>query len=162
MILFQEKIINDEEIEILLNLWDVDLIQDIGYFPNGKRLLAMKFLDIVEHKLDISFLHNGAFCNRNFEKLKIQYYHESLGNVSEYHVHHNVHNYIIFLNDDFVGGELEFENGITIKPTKGSLVYLNNNEKHRVLPHIGHRYVFVAFGNTEANIQYKIKKQVLI
>jgi hypothetical protein len=162
MILFQEKLIDDIEVEYLLNLWDTNIVEDNEYHRDGKRALAMKWVDIKKHKLDISFLHHGTFHNGNFEKIRIQYYHESLGNVKEHHGHENVHNYVIFLNDDFTGGELQFENGITIKPSTGSLVYFNNNERHRVLPHIGSRYVFTALGNIEANIEYKIKQRGLI
>ena len=162
MILFQENLINDIEIEYLLNLWDTNLITSNEQFSDGNRALAMEWVDIKKHKLNISPLHNEAFCNRNFEKIRIQHYHESLGTVEQYHGHENIHNYIIFLNDNFTGGELEFENGLSIKPSKGSLVYFNNNERHRVLPNIGDRYVFTALGNTEANIQFQIKQRTLI
>jgi len=159
MILFQEKLIDDKEIEYLLNLWDINLVQDNTKFLDDYKALAMEWVDVIKHNLDISNFHNGGFYNKNFEKIRIQHYHESIGNIETYHGHVNIHNYIIFLNDDFKGGELEFENGIIIKPSKGSLVYFNNNEKHRVLPCIGSRYVFTALGNTEANIEFQFKKK---
>ena len=162
MILFQEKLIDDKEIEYLLNLWDINLVQDNTKFLDDYKALAMEWVDVIKHNLDISNFHNGGFYNKNFEKIRIQHYHESIGNIEKYHGHVNIHNYIIFLNDDFTGGELEFENGIIIKPSKGSLVYFNNNERHRVLPCIGSRYVFTALGNTEANIEFKSKEKTII
>lgn len=158
MILFQEKFINDKEIESLLNLWDEDIVHDNS--SSGEyRALAMKWVDIKKHNLDISFLHNGGFCDKDFTKIRIQQYHEDFGWVEAYHGHNNIHNYIIFLNDDFEGGELEFKNGLTIKPSKGGLVYFNNNEVHRVMPHKGFRYVFIALGNNEADIQFQYKNR---
>jgi len=162
MILFQEKLIDDIEIKYLLNLWDTNLVQDNTKFLDEYKALAMEWVDVIKNKLYISSLHNGGFHNKNFEKIRIQHYHESIGNIETYHGHVNIHNYIIFLNDDFKGGELEFENGIIIKPSKGSLVYFNNNERHRVLPCIGSRYVFTALGNTEANIEFKSKEKSII
>ena len=59
---------------------------------------------------------------------------------------------------------MEFANGIIIKPKKGSLVYFNNNERHRVLPCKGDRYVFTALGDVEAKLKFNsiINKQTTL
>lgn len=54
---------------------------------------------------------------------------------------------VVYLNDDFSGGELYYPNtGIIIKPEKGMLVYHSGNEKHEVLKvQTGNRYTLTSF-----------------
>ena len=57
---------------------------------------------------------------------------------------------ILYLNDDYIGGELEYindtNNRVKIIPQKNLVVIMDNQLKHRVQPiTIGVRYSLVAF-----------------
>jgi len=153
MIVIQDNFLTEKEICKLLDLWD----DKLGRFASDA--IAFYGIDLKRLDVDISFLHNNAFVKEKIHKLRLQKYNESFEQISDYHGHENTHNYIMFLNDNFEGGELEFENGVTILPKAGSLVYFNNNEKHRVHPCIGNRYIFTALGDYELNIKYKQKEK---
>lgn len=107
--------------------------------------------------LDISCIQEGLFKKDYFHKIRLQKYNEEFEQFEDFHGHENIHNYIVFLNDDFSGGELEFENGSIIKPKRGSLVYFNNNERHRVKKCIGDRFVFIALGDKPIDIKWQTK-----
>lgn len=158
MVLIDDMFLNETEINYLLDKWD----DSIAKFSN----VAIHFYSIncIERNIDISPIHNGRFQNTPFRKIRLQKYNESFLQIEEFHSHENYFNYILFLNDDFEGGELEFENGIIVKPKKGALVYFNNNERHRVLPCKGDRYVFTLLGDYEANLNFnrRIDKHPLI
>jgi hypothetical protein len=156
MILYDSNFLDDYEINFLLDKWD----DSISEFSNIA--INFFFVDFIKHKIDISKLHHGNFSKINLERIRLQKYNESFTQIEEYHGHINHHNYVMFLNDDFDGGELEFENGLKIKPKKGSLAYFNNDERHRVLPCKGNRFVFTLLGNTEAELNFKTKKKHII
>lgn len=63
---------------------------------------------------------------------------------------------IIYLNDDFIGGEFEYKDvnqkKIKIRPTKNLSIISNSRLKHRVLPVLsGERYSLVIFFNRKIN-----------
>lgn len=157
MIIYEDNFLNEYEVNYLLGLWD----DDSSYF--AKKIITFYGIDLknIHTELDLSPIHNNVFQRRFVHKMRLQKYNESFTQVEEFHGHENIHNYIIFLNDDFKGGELEFSNGLLIKPKRGSLVYFNNNESHRVLPCIGDRYVFTALGDIELNIKFKIREKTI-
>jgi len=73
---------------------------------------------------------------------------------------------IIYLNDNYVGGELEYENSSIkgdikkIKPIKNSAILLSKNVLHRVLPVLsGKRYSMATFFNYDESF---IKEKSLI
>ena len=153
MISYQDDFLNNKEINYLLGLWD----DNISYFAEP----SIKFygLDLKNNtEIDLTSIHNNAFQKNLAQKIRLQKYNESFTQLETYHQHENTHNYIIFLNHNFIGGELEFKNGVSIRPKAGSLVYFNNNEIHRVLPCIGDRYIFTSLGDIELNIEFKSKK----
>ena len=153
MIIYQDDFLNENEISYLLNLWDKSLVEFSDY------AISFYYINLIENPLDLTTIHNGVFRRKDVVKMRLQLYNESFNQIDYFHGHENLHNYIIFLNDNFRGGELEFENGLLVKPKKGSLVYFNNNEKHKVHPCVGDRYVFTALGDKELDIQYQIKKR---
>ena len=157
MILYDSEFLNDSEIKYMLNLWD----DDISYF--SRDVISFYAIDFkINTELDISIVHNNSFKREMVDKMRLQKYNETFTQISDFHGHVNLHNYILFLNDGFTGGELEFENGMTIKPKRGSLVYFNNNERHRVLPCIEDRYVFTVLGDYELNLTFNKREKSII
>lgn len=151
MIIIQDNFLSNLEKDKLLSLWD----DNQSIFCKG--VTAFYFMDLKKLKTDVSFLHNNAFTPNKLHKLRLQKYNESFEQVEDYHGHENIYNYVIFLNDNFHGGELEFESGIKITPKAGTIITFTNNEKHRILPCKGDRYTFVALGDNELDIKYKTK-----
>jgi len=156
MILYDDSFLTNEEIKFILDKWNDSLVQF------SKVAIHFYFIDFVKHKIKINELHNGEFSKVNFEKIRLQKYNSSFNQIVEYHGHENHHNYILFLNDDFIGGELEFENGLVINPKRGALVYFNNHERHRVLPCKGDRYVFTLLGNYPVKLNFKHAKKSIL
>lgn len=156
MILIQDNFLSDKDISYILGHWDDQLAEfsDVA--------IHFHYVNFKKHNINLKPVKNGIFPNKVFEKIRLQKYNETFIQKPEFHGHVNYHNYIVFLNDDFEGGELEFKNGVTIKPKKGSLVYFNNNEEHRVLPCRGDRWVFTLLGNEyiDLNIKYKTKPAI--
>jgi predicted 2-oxoglutarate/Fe(II)-dependent dioxygenase YbiX len=50
---------------------------------------------------------------------------------------------IVYLNDDYMGGELVFKDGPTLKPTAGSLIIFPSNLYHSVNIVNGDRYTIM-------------------
>ena len=62
-----------------------------------------------------------------------------------YHTHFDPYSFVCFLNDNFEGGELIFNN-ITFQPKKNQMVYFTGDEKHLVKNvSNGYRYTLVCF-----------------
>jgi hypothetical protein len=89
-------------------------------------------LDVSKEYENFEFLH-PLFKRKTLEKentLRIQLIDKTINQVSTPHSHVNPYSFIIFLNDDFIGGELIFGN-LTITPKRGQCIYFNG-EKHSV------------------------------
>lgn len=75
--------------------------------------------------------------------------------VNDYmHKHSIVWSYVLFLNEEFGGGELIFEN-IQIKPKKNQLIVFSGDLPHKVNKVVGNRYTLVSFSNVKTKINYK-------
>lgn len=158
MIVYQDNYLNESEIDHLLSLWD----NDRPAYPRMQYNLNFFFLDLIACNSDLTPIKDGIFKKEKFSDMRLQKYDESIIQTEYFHGHYTIHNYIMYLNEDYEGGELEFENGLFIKPQKGSLVYFNNNEKHRVKNCVGDRYIFTALGDIKLDIKYESIKKLLI
>jgi len=91
----------------------------------------------ISKKLDLS--------NVDGNKRTIQLVDSSMNTSESFHVHSISWSYIIFLNDDFIGGDLLIEN-FRIKPRKNQLIIFPGNLPHRVENVTkGKRYTLVSF-----------------
>lgn len=92
------------------------------------------------------FLNGVGAMQRQYEGVSLAYHIDSLSNPSVVFAN------VIYVNDDFTGGELHFPNiDITYRPKKGSLIVFPSSEEylHGVLP-VGPgptRYALPAFVN---------------
>ena len=158
MIVYQDNFLTKEEVNYLLGLWN----DSISYF--AEPVISFYAIELKNRNtdLDLTSIHNNAFQRNLVHKIRLQKYNETFTQIKEFHGHENTHNYIMFLNEDFEGGELEFKNGLIIKPKTGSLVYFNNNEIHRVHDCIGDRYVFNVSSDTELDIKFNRREKNVI
>jgi predicted 2-oxoglutarate/Fe(II)-dependent dioxygenase YbiX len=101
--------------------------------------------------------NNFAFTKRFLkedviDRLRIQHVDNQIQVVEKPHGHFLPYSFVIFLNDDFKGGELIFDN-ITVRPQKGQLVYFTGDEVHNVNSVLeGDRYTLVSFLKSDIKI----------
>jgi hypothetical protein len=115
---------------------------------------------------------NNLYQNFNFSKrikwdyetffrLNIQHIGDKQKVLEKHHKHVQKYSIIIFLNDDFEGGELVFDN-ITIKPVKNMLVTFSKELGHHVKPVTrGDRYSLVGFSDFEIEIDKYANKIII-
>ena len=144
MITIIQNIISNSEIDELLKYYSDNIDRSITYDdPHSAKVYKFKGLSILENKDDFSFIRKLRY--HNYDRLRIQEVDNTIDMLIKPHAHTPPYSYIVFLNDDFVGGELILDN-ITIKPKKGQMVYFDNNEWHYVNNVTeGHRYTLVGF-----------------
>ena len=152
MIKILHNYITKPQCDSIINLWhgdtDVINVNDGVYHFYGFNLIPH-----MESVIDII----PEFQQCDFKKFRIQYTDETITQVPTTHVHINRYSFVIFLNDEFEGGELVF-NEMRIKPTIGTMVYFTGDEPHRVENAIGKRYTLVGFLN---NAIFQTPKKML-
>ena len=132
MIKLLEGKLKDSEIDKLLTLWhqteDCHTITD-GYKYHIEALEILDYLD--ELNLNYSFPKEHY---RDFILQTIDETHSQAPNHNKFHRHENEWTYVMYLNDNYDGGEIEFTNGTIIKPKTGDVIYFSPEEGHRVKP----------------------------
>lgn len=132
----------------------------ISFFKSNKELILPVLNDNLYHYNGIDILsmkNNFAFTKRFLkedvvDRLRIQHVDNQIKVVEKPHGHFLPYSFVIFLNDDFKGGELIFDN-ITIRPQKGQLVYFTGDETHSVNSVLeGDRYTLVSFLKSDIKI----------
>ena len=106
-------------------------IKDIGYQPKrlpwSDRIVPITTDPIVEKVTN--FLNKRFNLKLKIESAQLQNHH--VNSFAGLHVHdhngreHIVYNSLIYLNDNFEGGQFITRNGIIIKPEKGMLTFFN-------------------------------------
>jgi len=142
MIKILHNYITKTQCDSIINLWSDNTITNVDdgiYHFYGFNLIphTKSVIDIIPE-----------FQQCDFKKFRIQYTDETITQVPTTHVHINRYSFIIFLNDEFEGGELVF-NEMRIKPTIGTMVYFTGDEPHRVENCIGKRFTLVGFLNND-------------
>ena len=111
-------------------------------------IATISIKDIVD-----TFLFNNKLKVMNPAKFKIQSYIPSIHINDKLHTHFQAWTSIVFLNDDFDGGELIIDNCI-IKPKKNQLILFTGNLPHVVAPIInGERFTLVSISEKKAIIK---------
>ena len=110
------------------------LIKDIGYYPENidwkSRVIEINNDPIVEKTQ--KFLEKEFELKLVLDQAQLQNHH--VNSYCGMHTHdHNGRentefNSLIYLNDDFEGGEFVTKKGIKIKPKKGMLTFFNGNK----------------------------------
>ena len=100
--------------------------------------------------------YTNRMLNRKFNEIKIAGLWINQIDINsnrddEFHKDNSIASLIVYLNDDYSGGEFEYvdmdsQNKIKIQPKKGSSLLMNDRLAHRVLPVTsGVRYSLVSF-----------------
>lgn len=138
MIKIIENYLTSTQCQSIISLWDagnVNSVDDNIYRFSGVDLLPHlnKVIEIVTE-----------FQSCDFKKLRIQLVDDSTVQVETKHYHSNNYSFIIFLNDNYTGGKLIFDNE-SITPKVGTMVYFTKEEAHKVENCIGARFTLVGF-----------------
>ena len=126
-----------------LNKEEIDYFIEIFHNENTKyhndKIYKFYYVDLINWELKIQ-----KFSDFNFKKFRIQMLNETINQIELAHKHDNPWSFIIFLNENFEGGEVIFE-GVEYKPKKGDMIYFSGEEYHRVNNCVGDRYTLVGF-----------------
>ena len=149
MIVSYSNFLNKREVDYFLNLYSDEREEYIG----EEGIYKFYHNDLIGRKLETL-----KFKNYNFTKFRIQKVNEKITQVPNTHKHGNPWSFVIFLNTDYLGGELIF-NSTSFTPESGKMVYFSGDERHKVQNCIGDRYTLVGFmlnnpmrvNNTEGN-----------
>jgi hypothetical protein len=149
------KIINNYlthiQCERIINLWNDNNTINVSY-----GIYHFYGFDLIPYlKKVVNIIPELSKCN--FKKFRIQYTDETIEQVKTTHTHINTYSFIIFLNDNFKGGELVF-NELIVKPKIGTMVYFTGDEAHKVQDCIGKRFTLVGFLHNDL---FKIKNTIL-
>ena len=161
MIRIEHDFLNDDESDELVNYYINNPQEPILYArPNIDNYYSSQLSLLGKHD-QFLFAKRLTWPYEKFTRLNIQNISENQPVLEENHRHVQKYSIVIFLNDDFEGGELVFDN-ITIKPVKNMLISFSKELGHHVKKVTGgERYTLVGFSDLEINID-KYAKKILI
>lgn len=138
MIKIIDNYISPQQCSSIVNLWDEINVMNVN--DNTYRFFG---IDLIPHlKKVIDIIPKLESCD--FKKLRIQRIDESIEQVKTKHKHINNYSFVIFLNNNYSGGKLIFDE-ISITPKIGTIVYFTKEESHKVDNCIGTRFTLVGF-----------------
>ena len=154
MVKYINNILDKNDIEHLnqfcKSIDDTMLMEPVSGRSSYKRTPINLKKEIIENVLNIIKNNYGIKCKHTASWINVV---DNRGN-KEDAFHYDVADFslIMYLNDDYVGGELEYINSNIVedikkyKPITNSAVLISKNVLHRVLPvTIGKRYSMVIF-----------------
>lgn len=128
----------------------------INFYKNNSHLVKETNNDLTYHfnsidiksKLDY-FSFTKRFAGETYiKKIRIQFFNNEILAIERPHGHDIPFNFVVFLNEEFEGGELIFEN-IKMTPKIGQLIYFTGNELHSIKKVIsGDRYSLVGMSSS--------------
>lgn len=127
----------------------IDLFNTVNYDYHDDSVYRFYYVDLMNYEIETK-----KFSKFKFKKFRIQMLNENIQQIETYHHHANPWSFIVFLNDNFSGGEVLFQNQVFV-PKKGDMIYFSGEELHRVNNCVGNRYTLVGFMN---NNPLNIKK----
>lgn len=143
MIVHIPKFLSNSECEYYINLFKAN---ENEFFNN--EVLKFYYTELTNNKFE-----TDKFPNYVFRKLRVQMVNESITQCSDPHRHVNPWSFIIFLNENFSGGELIFDN-VEYKSKTGDMLYFSGEEKHKLNNCVGDRYSLIGFmWNNPLNIK---------
>lgn len=131
---------------------DIFSTESMKYY--GDEYYKFYFVDLLHRKIEVN-----KFEKFNFKKFRVQMVNESIKQIDKPHSHLNPWSFVVFLNEDFSGGELLFGD-LEFKPKKGDMVYFSGEEMHKVNDCLGDRFTLIGFMmNNPLQVEREIMKQ---
>jgi predicted 2-oxoglutarate/Fe(II)-dependent dioxygenase YbiX len=149
MIQIFQNTITEEEIDEFMQFYQQHQEEEVVKIDH---IFSFKSISILERIQDFKFLRRLRYTN--FHKLRIQSIDPEVPVILEPHRHGIPFSFIVFLNDDFEGGEFLIDN-LICKPKKGQVIFFSGDEPHFVNPVTkGARFTLVAFTH-DRNLDFK-------
>ena len=118
-------------------------------------------LSIRDRYSDFLFSKRIQWPYEAFTRLNIQQIDDTQEVLERHHQHIQKYSIIVFLNDDFIGGNLMFDD-ILIKPVKNMMITFSKELGHHVKKvNKGARYTLVGFSDVELEIE-KYSTKIII
>lgn len=142
-------------------LSDIESNQLIDYFNSNLESTIAVQNDVYSFKyINISNYLDLLIAKKlnltQIETVRVQLVDDSVKTNEYMHIHSIPLTYLIFLNDNFEGGNLNIEN-ISVKPKKNQLLIFEGRLRHNVDKVTkGNRYTFVAHVHSKAKITNNI------
>lgn len=137
MIKYIDNFLNNEEIQYFIDIF-LNKKLGIGDFTNDN-LYRYYYVDLMNTNLKVK-----KFSKFIFSKFRVQMVNETINQIEIPHTHKDPWSFVIFLNEDFIGGEIVFDN-VSYAPKTGDMIYFNGDESHKVNNCIGNRYTLIGF-----------------
>jgi predicted 2-oxoglutarate/Fe(II)-dependent dioxygenase YbiX len=151
MIEIYQNYVSQIEINEILEFFNKNIKDVKTHIDSVYRFNGISLLDNINN---ISFLKKLNYTN--YDRIRIQHVDKNVDMITNPHKHHHAYSFVVFLNDEYEGGELIFDN-VTFKPKVGQLICFSGNEPHYVKNVTnGDRYTLVSFFNDKINFN-KIK-----
>lgn len=149
MVLYEPNFLSIEECQQVLDLWNE---ADSRFVDGYVRCSSIS----LEKNLNVEFLEKRGLIFNSKNSFRIQKYNETYNPQPDiFHGHKERYSWVIFLNQDFTGGELVFGNGATFRPKSGGLVYFEGtDETHKVNSCIGDRFVLVGLSSVKPDFNF--------
>jgi len=136
MISYLENFLDEKECSFFLELFKYAKIEEWS-----DDIYCFSYINLLS--LD---LHFNKFSSCDFDRFRVQRVNENTKVVKYPHKHFLPYSFIIFLNEEFKGGELVFDNKIFI-PKTGDMVFFSGDALHSVKDTVGDRFTLVGFLN---------------
>jgi hypothetical protein len=142
MIVVYNDIMTDHESKEFIEYYENNMNKELTENDN---IYRFKGIDITHILYKFSFLKKFGLQFDTINKLRIQRVDDTIKMIETYHKHFDPYSFVCFLNNDFEGGELVF-NDVTFQPKKNQMVYFTREERHLVKNvSNGYRYTLVCF-----------------
>lgn len=142
MIKIEDNIINNSECDELISWYETNQNMSVKYTSND--VYRFEGIDILD-KIPMFSFTKRYLNNVDIDRIRLQHVNYEIDVIEEFHSHVTPYSFVIFLNDNFEGGELIFDN-ILINPKKSRMIYFTGEEKHYVKKvKSGSRYTLVCF-----------------
>lgn len=137
----------EQENEELISYYNTNIDRE---FLTSDEIYNFKGVDIADYN---SLSISSKLILSKPKVVRIQLVNDTFKTTDYFHSHRIPWSYVLFLSDNFYGGELIIEN-ITIKPKTGQLLIFPGYLKHTVKPVAeGDRYTLVSFTYEKAIIK---------
>jgi hypothetical protein len=151
------KVLNDNDMELLQKKCDNFISSQTPTLDKDNiNFYFREYIDLkdpIMHNIVMgleSYIKTKLYTNLELKSMWINKIDSDSNKNDNFHKDISPCSLILYLNDDYIGGELEYiddtNNRLKIIPQKNLVVIMNNQLEHRVLPITsGVRYSFAAF-----------------
>lgn len=156
MIIHLKNKISDDEIKRLYKIW-FSKQDEIGHTDHLRYRVSAIEIQKYLNELNLTYSFPLSYYRNCLLQTIDETYNGSMRK-REFHKHINEWTYVLYLNDNYKGGEIYFQDGTIIKPEKGDVVIFSGEEGHA----INTPYDFTEEYYYDGNSKHKIDKRFTI